>query len=85
MVRAAGPAGLRLRSVDVLPRWLPRRMSSRVCLPYTRCSWGHSSAGRAPALQAGGRRFDPGWLHWRKCLQIGWFWVAAWYLAGTRC
>ena len=25
--------------------------------------WGHSSAGRAPALQAGGRRFDPGWLH----------------------
>ena len=26
-------------------------------------SWGHSSAGRAPALQAGGRRFDPGWLH----------------------
>jgi hypothetical protein len=26
-------------------------------------SRGHSSAGRAPALQAGGRRFDPGWLH----------------------
>ena len=25
--------------------------------------WGHSSAGRAPALQAGGRRFDPVWLH----------------------
>ena len=24
---------------------------------------GHSSAGRAPALQAGGRRFDPVWLH----------------------
>jgi hypothetical protein len=24
---------------------------------------GHSSAGRAPALQAGGRRFDPDWLH----------------------
>ena len=24
---------------------------------------GHSSAGRAPALQAGGRRFDPAWLH----------------------
>ena len=21
--------------------------------------WGHSSVGRAPALQAGGRRFDP--------------------------
>ena len=25
--------------------------------------WGYSSAGRAPALQAGGRRFDPGYLH----------------------
>ncbi len=24
---------------------------------------GHSSAGRALALQARGRRFDPGWLH----------------------
>jgi hypothetical protein len=28
---------------------------------------GHSSAGRAPALQAGGRRFDPVWLHQRDC------------------
>ena len=26
-------------------------------------SWGRSSAGRAPALQAGGRRFDPVRLH----------------------
>jgi hypothetical protein len=26
-------------------------------------AWGHSSAGRAPALQAGGHRFDPDWLH----------------------
>ena len=25
--------------------------------------WGHSSAGRAPALQAGGREFDPPWFH----------------------
>ena len=24
---------------------------------------GHSSAGRAPGLQPGGRRFDPDWLH----------------------
>ena len=24
---------------------------------------GHSSVGRALALQARGRRFDPGWLH----------------------
>ena len=27
---------------------------------------GHSSAGRAPALQAGGRRFDPDWLQKEK-------------------
>ena len=26
-------------------------------------NWGHSSAGRAPALHAGGREFDPPWLH----------------------
>jgi hypothetical protein len=26
-------------------------------------TWGHSSVGRAPALQAGGRRFDPVCLH----------------------
>ena len=25
--------------------------------------WGCSSAGRAPALQAGGHRFDPDYLH----------------------
>lgn len=25
--------------------------------------WGHSSVGRAPRSQRGGRRFDPGWLH----------------------
>ena len=28
--------------------------------------WGFSSAGRAPALQAGGRRFDPVNLHQKK-------------------
>ena len=28
-----------------------------------RLTWGFSSAGRAPALQAGGRRFDPDKLH----------------------
>ena len=27
--------------------------------------WGYSSAGRAPALQAGGQRFDPAYLHHR--------------------
>ena len=30
---------------------------------YGLASRGHSSAGRAPALHAGGRRFDPAWLH----------------------
>ena len=25
--------------------------------------WGYSSVGRAPALQAGGHRFEPGYLH----------------------
>ena len=28
--------------------------------------WGFSSAGRAPALQAGGQRFDPANLHHKK-------------------
>ena len=36
--------------------------------------WGVSSAGRAPALQAGGHRFDPGTLHqqrdWLKLQEI---------------
>ena len=27
---------------------------------------GYSSAGRAPALQAGGQRFDPAYLHQRE-------------------
>ena len=27
------------------------------------CLWGCSSAGRAPGLQPGGHRFDPGQLH----------------------
>ena len=26
--------------------------------------WDHSSAGRAPALQAGGHRFEPYWSHY---------------------
>ena len=28
--------------------------------------WDHSSAGRAPALQAGGHRFEPCWSHFSK-------------------
>ena len=42
-------------------------------LSALRLAWGFSSAGRAPALQAGGHRFDPDKLHhlwWfgRPCL-----------------
>ena len=32
--------------------------------------WGVSSAGRAPALQAGGHRFDPGTLHHKKLIEV---------------
>jgi hypothetical protein len=32
---------------------------------------GHSSVGRAPALQAGGRRFDPVWLHQTVLIEDG--------------
>jgi hypothetical protein len=31
--------------------------------PYVSLIWGISSAGRAPALHAGGQRFDPAILH----------------------
>ena len=35
--------------------------------------WGFSSAGRAPALQAGGQRFDPANLHQEKRLtEVPW-------------
>ena len=30
-----------------------------ILLTRTACKWGYSSAGRAPALHAGGLRFDP--------------------------
>ena len=33
-------------------------------------SWGFSSVGRAPALQAGGQRFDPANLHHFSELKI---------------
>ena len=34
-----------------------------VRFPYESPLWDHSSAGRAPALQAGGHRFEPCWSH----------------------
>jgi hypothetical protein len=45
------------------------------CCGVCRAFWGRSSIGRAPALQAGGRRFDPvrlqGWAGWG----CGWRWL----------
>ena len=39
--------------------------------------WGCSSAGRAPALQAGGQRFDPAQLHHLVLVNIGVFELSA--------
>ena len=46
----------------VLP--LPTRFALRSVPPFR--SGGHSSAGRAPALQAGGHRFESGCLHFDR-------------------
>ena len=56
--RARRVATLRVRNVE-RPTGRPQSgMSAR-----SDRRRGHSSVGRAPALQAGGRRFDPVWLH----------------------
>ena len=34
-------------------------------------TWGYSSAGRAPALQAGGQRFESASLHAKRALLLG--------------
>jgi hypothetical protein len=39
-----------------------RRDEEKSSIPSSR-TWGFSSSGRAPALQAGGERFDPVNLH----------------------
>ena len=42
----------------------PRGRRFESCLPDHQINlWGFSSAGRAPALHAGGQRFDPAKLH----------------------
>ena len=38
---------------------------------YLASIWEHSSIGRAPALQAGGRRFDSRWFHHTKLNDVG--------------
>ena len=43
--------------------WFGTRGLQVQILSFRPCLWGHSSAGRAPALHAGGQGFDPPWLH----------------------
>ena len=38
--------------------------------PLLKYIWGFSSAGRAPALQAGGQRFDPANLHHKGLTEV---------------
>ena len=55
-----------IREVAQLGRALglgPRGRRFESCLPDFFKKWGLSSAGRAPALHAGGQRFDPASLH----------------------
>ena len=57
---------LQLASQRSMPAEGGRRPADPARLPESQPR-GHSSAGRAPALQAGGRRFEPGWLHVAVC------------------
>jgi hypothetical protein len=50
---------LRAPATDVCTR----RLLLAASLPHNGCPWACSSAGRASALQAGGRRFEPGHVH----------------------
>ena len=45
------------------------------CEGFSSQEWGLSSAGRAPALQAGCRRFDSVRLHQSSCLRVGFAFV----------
>ena len=67
-VRGSTPLGrVFFREVAQLGRALglgPRGRRFESCLPdFFLKLWGLSSAGRAPALHAGGQRFDPASLH----------------------
>ena len=46
------------------PFWVVSEAIQKYCL------WDHSSAGRAPALQAGGHRFEPCWSHYADVAQL---------------
>ena len=54
---------LRFGKVIGLSTEIQHERKLRLVWPRTIITWGHSSDGRAPALHAGGRRFDPAWLH----------------------
>ena len=45
-------------------RWLPDHIFQKNDCAKAVMEWGCSSAGRAPALQAGGQGFDSLHLHW---------------------
>ena len=65
-VAGSNPAGC-IREIAQLGRALglgPRGRRFESCFPD---KWGISSAGRAPALHAGGQRFDPAILHSNQC------------------
>ena len=52
--------------------WLERRpVTAEVegSSPFWVVIWDHSSAGRAPALQAGGHRFEPCWSHLNEIIK----------------
>ena len=48
----------------------PRPKTNSAGRLYTFFLRGVSSAGRAPALQAGGHRFDPGTLHFKEAVKV---------------
>ena len=64
-----GSENKKMRTAQVI-RCYPKRVSLcivfrvRLTEEHVLIMWGFSSAGRAPALQAGGQRFDPANLHY---------------------
>src|SRR5579863_690412 len=52
-----------VESTCLSSRWSAARLILLQSFRITELAWACSSAGRAPALQAGGRRFDPGHVH----------------------
>ena len=56
---------LHIRKVRLKKQNLQRWQTVRNVPLNAATIWGYSSAGRAPALQAGGQRFDPVYLHHR--------------------